>query len=44
MVEEPIKFNCETELLLDYRFNETLFHSINYDPDWSVLTLGTNRG
>lgn len=29
---------------MDYRFQDLSFHSINYDPEWSVLTLGTSKG
>jgi len=32
------------ELLLDYRFNDLLFHSIEYDPKWQVICFGTNKG
>ena len=42
MVQEKTK--TVNELLLDYRFNDTLFHSIEYDPEWQVICLGTNKG
>lgn len=32
------------KLLLEYRFSDTIFHSISFDPEWSVLVLGTNKG
>jgi hypothetical protein len=30
--------------LAEYRFNDTTFHSINYDPNWQVICFGTNKG
>lgn len=34
----------KNELLLDYRFNDITFHSIEYDPEWQVICFGTSKG
>ena len=44
MTEVPLKNKCSTELLLDYRFTDTLFHTISYDPEWQVINFGSSKG
>lgn len=44
MVVSPPDVKNEPELLVDYRFHDLYFYSINFDPEWSVLTLGTSKG
>lgn len=44
MTEEPTKHKCETETLLEYRFDGLTFHSIMYDSEWEVLSIGTSTG
>ena len=44
MTELPSKNQCKTENLLEYRFEGMTFHSINYDPQWEVLSVGTSTG
>lgn len=31
-------------MLLEYRFEGQLFHSLDYDPEWEVLSFGTSKG
>jgi len=40
----PVKDKCEVELLLEYRFENTLFHSLAFDPDLKMLVLGSSKG
>jgi hypothetical protein len=29
---------------VDYFFIDTLFHAIDYNQEWGIISLGTNKG
>ena len=44
MVQLPNKDKCDTEQLIEYRFDGITFHSIGYMPEYNLISFGSSKG